>query len=110
VDAQLWVNFLGIMDTERQVKLLMDRDATRDGILSAVNLAALKAKPSDLLLFVYSGHLVDSTDAGGLTSKAIVPVEFRQIEGLGDKSILPLAELAEAMRHSKAGHKLIFLN
>ena len=108
VDAQLWVNFLNVTGQASQVTLLMDREASRQGIIAALRMAATEAHDGDVLMFVYSGHLVDTADSSGFVSKALVPMDFRR-DDIGGSS-LSLVEVGETLRRSKAGYKLVVLN
>jgi hypothetical protein len=79
---------LGWLDEE--ITLLLDGEATKDAILSAIGSAVDDCSPKDYILIYYSGHgtrIADSSgDESDGTDEAIVPVDFV----LGNNSTLLL--------------------
>src|SRR4051794_25522442 len=62
-----------------EVRLLLDRDATRDGILTAVRAFAGDARPGDIRVLYYSGHGAqvrnDASDEPDKLDETIVPID-----------------------------------
>ena len=76
-----------------QVQLLIDEDATRANILTAVRNTFLKADENDVVLFYFSGH--------GLQG-SFLPVDFD-----GENNKLHHEELKNLLNASRAKHKLV---
>jgi hypothetical protein len=78
---------------EGQIRLLIDEDATRNGILSALNTLYQKADANDVIFFYFSGHGVDGS---------FLPVDFD-----GYNNGLKHEELKSIVEKSRAKHKII---
>lgn len=78
---------------DEQVQLLIDEDATRANILSAIRSTFLKADENDVVLFYFSGH--------GLQG-SFLPVDYD-----GQNNTLRHEELKNLLKASKAKHKLV---
>lgn len=78
---------------DEQVQLLIDEDATRANILTAVRNTFLKADENDVVLFYFSGH--------GLQG-SFLPVDFD-----GENNNLRHEELRNLLNASRAKHKLV---
>jgi hypothetical protein len=76
-----------------QVQLLIDEDATHQGILNAMRSVFLRADDNDMILFYFSGH--------GLPG-AFLPVDY---DGFTNR--LEHEEIQELLRQSRAKHKLV---
>lgn len=83
----------GALSSE-QVKILIDEDATRNNILSALRETLLKADENDVILFYYSGHGLEGS---------FIPVDF---DGFNNR--LMHDEIKAIFDQSKAKHKIIF--
>ncbi len=77
---------------DEQITVLVDEDATREGILTAMRQKFLKADANDVVLFYYSGHGIDG---------AFLPVDY---DGFNNK--LRHDEVKAIFNQSKAKHKL----
>lgn len=77
-----------------QIKILIDEDATRANILSALQETLLKADHNDVIVFYYSGH--------GLAG-SFIPVDY---DGFNNR--LMHDEIKQIFEQSKAKHKMIF--
>jgi len=81
-DAQLWAQTLGALQFE--TRLLLDRQATREAILSELRRLVAAGRPGDVLIFQYSGHGTTFPDRSGderdgdtpLSDEALCPVDI----------------------------------
>jgi len=77
-DARTWSQTLS--QSGFQPKLLLDSEATHDGIVNALNGMIRGSKAGDVLVFQYSGHGTTVPDDTGRTvdgvEEAMVPVDF----------------------------------
>jgi hypothetical protein len=78
---------------DHQVQLLIDEDATHQGILNAMRSVFLRADDNDMILFYFSGH--------GLQG-AFLPVDY---DGFANR--LEHEEIRDILRQSRAKHKLV---
>jgi len=78
---------------DRQLKLLIDEDATHANITDAMRSTFLRADENDVILFYFSGH--------GLQG-AFLPVDFD-----GYNNQLKHSDLKQMLEQSKAKHKLV---
>lgn len=78
---------------DRQLKLLIDEDATRSNVLDAMRSTFLKADGNDVVLFYFSGH--------GLPG-SFLPVDY---DGYNNK--LEHQEIRDMLVNSRAKHKLV---
>lgn len=79
--------------SDKQVRLLIDEDATRGNVMTAMRSVFLRADENDVILFYFSGH--------GLPG-AFLPVDY---DGYNNK--LEHKEIKEILAVSKAKHKLV---
>lgn len=79
--------------SDSQVRLLIDEDATHEGIMNAMRNVFLKADENDMIIFYFSGH--------GLPG-AFLPVDY---DGFNNR--LEHAEISELLKQSTAKHKLV---
>jgi len=77
-----------------QIKVLIDEDATRKNILTALEETLLKADENDVIVFYYSGH--------GLAG-SFIPVDY---DGFNNRLLHD--EIKDIFEQSKAKHKMIF--
>lgn len=77
---------------DKQVKVLVDEDATRVNILQTMRQVLLKADDNDVIVFYFSGHGLDG---------AFLPQDF---DGINNR--LLHAEVKAIFEQSKAKHKL----
>lgn len=95
-DAYKYYSFLkspeGGAVPERQIKLLIDEQATRNAIVDALYNTFAEADPNDVVIFYFSGHGLDG---------ALVPYDF---DGINHR--LYNDELKKAFEACKARHKL----
>lgn len=77
---------------DRQIRLLIDEDATRTNIIRAMRHVFLKADENDVVLLYYSGHGIQG---------AFLPADF---DGYNNK--LNHDEVKELFRETKAKHKI----
>ncbi|WP_194409437.1 caspase family protein [Microbacterium cremeum] len=82
-DATAWSQALGAAGFSTDV--MLDAEATRTGILSAMLDIVAEAKAGDVVAIQYAGHGTyvpdldgDEDDAAGPTDEALCPVDFRQ--------------------------------
>ena len=78
---------------DRQLKLLIDEDATYDNILDAMRSTFLRADQNDVVVFYFSGH--------GLQG-SFLPVDFD-----GYNNQLKHADIKKMLEDSQAKHKLV---
>ncbi|MCB9296939.1 MAG: caspase family protein [Lewinellaceae bacterium] len=78
---------------DRQLRLLIDEEATRKNILNAMRTTFLRADENDVILFYFSGH--------GLQG-SFLPVDFD-----GYNNQLKHEEIKSLLLESKAKHKLV---
>ncbi len=78
---------------DNQVELLIDEDATHQGILSAMRTIFLRADENDMVMFYFSGH--------GLQG-AFLPIDY---DGYANR--LDHEEIREVLQATQARHKLI---
>ncbi len=78
---------------DHQVQLLIDEDATHQGVLNAMRSVFLRADDNDMILFYFSGH--------GLQG-AFLPVDY---DGFSNR--LEHEEIRDLLRQSRAKHKLV---
>jgi nucleoside phosphorylase len=92
---------------ERQITLLHDAKATREGIISALDGLAARATESDTLLLFYGGH-GDYADDGTyyLTTHDTRVVDHKAVSGTG----VSQQELLEKLRNLKAKRVLLIFN
>ena len=79
---------------DRQLKLLIDEDATYANIMDAIRSTFLRADDNDVILFYFSGH--------GLQG-SFLPVDFD-----GYNNQLKHKDLKQILEQSKAKHKVVF--
>ncbi len=77
-----------------QIRLLIDEDATRNNILSALQETLLKADENDVIVFYYSGHGLEGS---------FIPVDY---DGFNNRVLHD--EIKQVFEKSKAKHKIIF--
>ena len=80
--------------TNDQIKVLIDEDATRKNILTALEETLLKADENDVIVFYFSGH--------GLAG-SFIPVDY---DGFNNRLLHD--EIKAIFEQSKAKHKMIF--
>ncbi len=80
--------------TEKQVKILIDEDATRNNILMTLKETLLKADKNDVIVFYYSGHGLDGS---------FIPVDY---DGFNNRLLHD--EIKSIFEQSQAKHKIIF--
>ena len=78
---------------ESQIRLLIDEDATRSGILSAMNTLYQKADDNDVIFFYFSGHGIEGS---------FLPVDYD-----GYNNGIQHEELKNIIEKSRAKHKII---
>ena len=78
---------------DNQVELLIDEDATHQGILSAMRTVFLRADENDMVMFYFSGH--------GLQG-AFLPIDY---DGYANR--LEHEEIREVLQATRARHRLI---
>ncbi len=78
---------------DNQVKVLIDEDATRKNVMSTMRTIFARADDNDVVMLYFSGH--------GLPG-AFLPIDF---DGYNNK--LTHTEIKEALRQSRAKHKLV---
>ena len=78
---------------DRQVKVLIDDDATKENIVKSINEVFRQADENDVVLFYFSGHGVPG---------AFLPVDY---DGFNNR--LEHYELRDALLTSRAKHKLV---
>lgn len=76
-----------------EVFMLLDKNATREHILSVLKKQFAKARPEDEVIFAYSGHGFD----GGISC-------------YDTKNVIYSSEIQEIMRECKAKRKIMFMN
>jgi hypothetical protein len=79
---------------DRQLKLLIDEDATHSNIMDAMRSTFLRADDNDVVLFYFSGH--------GLQG-SFLPVDFD-----GYNNQLKHSDLKGILEQSRAKHKVVF--
>jgi hypothetical protein len=79
--------------TDDQVRILVDDNATRDNILTAMRSTFLKADENDVVLFYYSGHGLEG---------AFIPVDFD-----GYNYRLLHTDIRQLLDQSKAKYKIV---
>jgi hypothetical protein len=79
---------------DKQIKLLIDDDATRLNILDALRQTLLKADENDVVMIYYSGHGMDG---------AFVPIDFD-----GFNNLIRHEEVKSVLNQSQAKHKIVF--
>lgn len=78
---------------DNQIQLLIDENATHEGITNAIRSTFLKADANDMIVFYFSGH--------GLPG-AFLPIDYD-----GARNRLEHEELSELLKISQAKHKLV---
>jgi hypothetical protein len=77
-DARLWASTLTQLQFD--VSTVLDRDATRQRVLDALQLLVTSAHPGDVLVFQYAGHGTQLADLNGDEAdrydEALVPVDY----------------------------------
>ena len=79
--------------SDNQIRLLIDEDATHEGIMNAMRNVFMKADDNDMIVFYFSGH--------GLPG-AFLPVDY---DGFNNR--LEHTEISELLKESNAKHKLV---
>lgn len=79
---------------DRQIKVLVDDDATRANILQTMRQILLRADENDVIVFYFSGHGVEGS---------FLPVDF---DGFNNR--LSHADVRSVLTQSKAKHKICF--
>lgn len=79
---------------DKQIKVLIDEDATRAKILEGLRQTLLKADENDVVLIYYSGHGLDG---------AFVPIDFD-----GYNNLVRHDEVKSILSQSQAKHKIVF--
>ncbi len=92
MDAFLQSTRGGALDDD-QIQLLVDEQATRKGILTAVQKSFAKADANDVVIFYFSGHGLDGS---------IIPIDFN-----GYQNKILYQEIADIIKKSKAKQKII---
>jgi hypothetical protein len=78
---------------DKQVKVLVDEDATRANILQTLRQVLLKADDNDVILFYFSGHGLDGS---------FLPQDY---DGINNR--LLHSEVKQIFEQSKAKHKIV---
>ncbi len=78
---------------DNQIKLLIDEDATKDNIVTAMRTIFLRADENDVIMFYFSGH--------GLPG-AFLPTDYDGINNTLDHELI-----VNILKASKAKHKLV---
>lgn len=92
MDAFLQSTKGGALD-DNQIQLLVDEQATRKSILTAVQKSFAKADANDVVIFYFSGHGLDGS---------IIPIDFN-----GYQNKILYQEIADIIKKSKAKQKII---
>lgn len=92
MDAFLQSTKGGALDDD-QIQLLVDEQATRKSILTAVQKSFAKADANDVVIFYFSGHGLDGS---------IIPIDFN-----GYQNKILYQEIADIIKKSKAKQKII---
>ena len=92
MDAFLQSNKGGALEDD-QIQLLVDEQATRKGILTAVQKSFAKADANDVVIFYFSGHGLDGS---------IIPIDFN-----GYQNKILYQEIADIIKKSRAKQKII---
>lgn len=79
---------------DRQLKVLIDEDATRQNILTAARETMLKADENDVVMFYFSGHGLEGS---------FLPVDY---DGFGNRVLH--TEINDLLQQSNAKHKIVF--
>lgn len=79
-DARLWSDTLGRLGFT--TSLLLDQDATRDGIERELKILLGQSRPGDVVVFQYAGHGtyvpdMDGDEVSGPDDQALCPVDFK---------------------------------
>lgn len=78
---------------DNQIRLLIDEDATHQGIVNAMRSVFLRADENDMILFYFSGHGLEG---------AFLPVDYD-----GRNNLLEHEQIRDLLSLSQAKHKLI---
>lgn len=78
---------------DQQIRLLIDEDATHQGIVNAMRSVFLRADANDMILFYFSGHGLEG---------AFLPVDYD-----GRNNLLEHEQIRDILLQSQAKHKLI---
>lgn len=78
---------------DNQIQLLIDEDATHEGIVNSMRSIFMRADENDMIVFYFSGH--------GLQG-AFLPVDY---DGFNNR--LEHDEISELLKNSRAKHKLV---
>ncbi len=79
---------------DRRLRLLVDEDATRKNVLSAMREVFLRADENDVVLFYFSGHGLEGS---------FLPVDY---DGYNNR--IRYDEIKSVLQESKAKHKMVF--
>ncbi|MBK8953966.1 MAG: caspase family protein [Saprospiraceae bacterium] len=81
---------------DQQVKVLIDEDANRNAILTALNQVFLRADENDVVMLYYSGHGLEGT---------FLPIDYDGIQ-----NILKHDEVKDIINKSRAKNKICFID
>lgn len=117
-DAEAFVQSLKIGATplfgKVDVNTISDENATRDGIISAINKVTLSSKPEDVFVLYYAGHGVMSS--GSETDKSqfyLVPhnvTKMYEADDMLKKSGISATEIGEFSKNIKAQKQLFVID
>jgi hypothetical protein len=94
-----------------QTTLLVDSDASKAAIESAIRQIIIKARPQDMFIFSYSGHGESKSDRGKVPQFYLVPSDFDMArhDTLSDKAI-SAAQLQYWFIQVESRHQFIILD
>ncbi|MBK9109707.1 MAG: caspase family protein [Saprospiraceae bacterium] len=81
---------------DQQVRVLIDEDASRNAILTALNQVFLRADENDVVMLYYSGHGLEGT---------FLPIDYDGIQ-----NILKHDEVKDIINKSRAKNKICFID
>lgn len=81
---------------DNQIRVLIDEDANRTSILTALNQVFLRADENDVVMLYYSGHGLEGT---------FLPIDYD-----GFQNILKHEEVKDIINRSKAKNKICFID
>jgi len=81
---------------DNQIRVLIDEDANRTSILTALNQVFMRADENDVVMLYYSGHGLEGT---------FLPIDYD-----GFQNILKHDEVKEIINRSKAKNKICFID
>jgi hypothetical protein len=105
--AQLWKDKGGNLFEQVKVTTLLDEQATRAGILEALDRMAAEVRPEDVFLFYFAGH-------GSMLEQEFffIPTEATRLYQLDKlkKEALPAILVQEKFRHIKALKQVVLID